>query len=504
MPPTTRNQESAGKDHTVRIAIGEFAHETNTFCPGLTPLEQFQRRHWATGDEIFEQHHGVRDPLGGMIAAAEADGITVVPIFATSTEPSATIAQSAYNTIRDNLINGITAAGDLDALVLSLHAAGVTEGSDDLEGTLLSEVRAAVGPDLPIVVTLDLHGHTTRAMVDNANVLLYCHEYPHVDGYDRGLEAMRLAAAIARGDSRPVTHLETLPMLIPPATTRHGPSKAMNDLCFAWEARSGIIDAAFVHGFPHTDVSTVSAAILVTTENDPELAATAARELSDQLWAMREDFRQSLPNATEAIAQALAAEARPVVVAEVSDNPGGGAPGDGTHLLRALLAANEPETCFGFVADAETAAQAHAAGAGATISVRLGGKTDDLHGAPLEAEAYVKCLTDGQFRYTTPMGAGRLGNLGPMARLVIGNVDVLVSSVRTQTLDSEVFLLHGIDVTRYRVVALKSHQHFLGGFQHLAGLIIRSDTPGLTTSNLHDLPYQRVPRPIWPLDDVQR
>jgi microcystin degradation protein MlrC len=218
---------------------------------------------------------------------------------------------------------------------------------------------------------------------------------------------------------------------------------------------------------------------------------------------MRDEFLQVLPDAVMAVEEAIASESRPVVIAEVSDNPGGGAPGDGTHLLRALLAANEPQTCFGFVADPETARQAHAAGTGAMIPVRLGGKTDDLHGAPIAADAYVKCLTDGKFHYTTPMGAGRLGNLGPMARLVIGNVDVLVSSVRTQTLDSEVFLLHGIDVTRYRIVALKSHQHFLAGFQHLAGHIIRADTPGLTTSNLHHLPYQRVPRPIWPLDDVK-
>ena len=109
--------------------------------------------------------------------------------------------------------------------MLTLHAAGVTEASDDLEGTLLGEVRAAVGPELPIVVTLDLHGHTTRAMVDNATALLYCHEYPHVDAYERGEEAMRLAARIVRGESRPVMHLKTLPMLIPPSTTaRRGPA----------------------------------------------------------------------------------------------------------------------------------------------------------------------------------------------------------------------------------------------------------------------------------------
>ncbi|MDP9363047.1 MAG: MlrC C-terminal domain-containing protein, partial [Chloroflexota bacterium] len=172
-----------------------------------------------------------------------------------------------------------------------------------------------------------------------------------------------------------------------------------------------------------------------------------------------------------------------------------------THLLRALLAADQPGTCFGFVADPETAAQAHAAGEGAEIDVRLGAKTDDLHGTPIEARARVERLTDGRFRYSTPMGAGRQADLGPMARLRIGNVDVLVSSVRTQTLDAEVFALHGIDVTKQRVVALKSHQHFRAGFEPIAGTIIRADPPGLTTSNLAQLPYRRVRRPLWPLDD---
>jgi microcystin degradation protein MlrC len=263
-----------------------------------------------------------------------------------------------------------------------------------------------------------------------------------------------------------------------------------------------VLDCNFTHGFPHTDVSVIASSVLVTTDGDPELAKRAADDIVALILATLENFRQPLPGADEAIAQALAATALPVVVAEVSDNPGGGAPGSGTHLLRALLAADQPRTCFGFIWDPETARQAHAAGAGATISVTLGGFTDELHGSPITAEAYVKVLSDGRFRLTNPMGAGGLVDLGPMARLVIGNVDVIVGSARAQTLDDELFLLHGIDVRRMRVVALKSHQHFRGGFQQIAGTIIRADTPGFTTSNLSDLPFRNIRRPIWPLDPL--
>lgn len=486
----------------MRFVIGEFAHETNTFCPGFTEIDAFHLRHWQVGDEIIEQNRGVRRELGGMIAAADRLGVELYPTLATSAEPSATISRSAYVTIRDELFSRIQAAGEVDAICLAIHGAGTADGIDDLEGTLLSELRTVVGNEVPVVVTLDLHGNTTQTMLDNANLLLYCHQYPHVDGYDRGEEVVELAVKLVNGEINPVMHLIRLPATIPPSTTFVGPAKAVNERCFDWETKLGIIDANFTHGFPHTDVPIIATSILVTADGDADLAKRAAEDLAEYVLENLEGFRQSLPGADEAIAQALAATELPVVVAEVSDNPGGGAPGSGTHLLRALLAANEPNTAFGFIWDRDTAAQAHEAGVGAIIRVRLGGFTDDLHGAPIEADAYVKALTDGQFRLTNPMGAGSLVRLGKMARLVIGNVDVIVGSERTQTLDSEVFLLHGIDVTRYRVVALKSQQHFRGGFAHIAGTIIRADTPGFTTSNLSLLPFQRITRPIWPLDPL--
>lgn len=484
----------------MRIAIGEFAHETNTFRAGTTPVEAFQRRHWLSGDEIVAGHRGVRDSLGGMLDAAERLGIEVVPTFATSTEPSATIARAAYDEIRDRLIDGIRAAGEIDALCLALHGAGVAEGIDDLEGTLLGEIRAVVGPDLPVVVTLDLHGNQTPAMVEHAGVLLNCHLYPHTDMYERGVEAVELAQQIVEGSLKPVMHMITLPMTIPPSTTMLGPAQAINELCWEWESGPGVVDVSFVHGFPHTDIPNINVTVVATTNDDPALAERAATAVAQAIWERRDEFLAPLPGAEEAVQQAMESDTQPVVIAEVSDNPGGGAPGDGAHLLRALLAANPERAAFGFIADPEVAKQAHEAGVGAEIDVRLGGKSDDLHGAPIETRAYVKCLTDGRFVYTTPMGAGQKVDLGLMARLVIGNVDVLVSTIRTQTLDAEVFLLHGIDVRRYAIVALKSQQHFRAGFVDIAGEIIRSDTGGSTSSNLDTLPFQRVSRPIWPLD----
>ncbi len=486
----------------MRFAIGGFVHETNTFCPGFTELEAFQSTFWCEGDQIVTRNRGVRNDLGGMIAAAERLGIELAPTLATTTQPSATVSRHAYETIRDTLFARLLAAGPVDAICLALHGAGSADAMEDMEGTFLTELRALVGGEIPILISLDLHGNTTDAMLKHATGAFYCHEYPHIDIYDRGVEIVEIAARIVRGEIQPVMHLLRLGLIIPPSTTFSGPASVINQRCFKWEQQPGVIDCNFTHGYPHTDVSLICSSVLVTTNGDPALAETVANDVAALILATLEDFRQTLPNAETAMAQALAATAVPVIVAEVSDNPGGGAPGDGTHLLRALIHANQSKTCFGFIWDPATAAQAHTAGPGARIEITLGGFTDALHGAPITTSAYVKTVTDGKFILVNPMGAGRQVDLGSMARLVIGNVDVIVGSKRAQTLDAQLFLLNGIDVRDYRVVALKSQQHFLGGFQDIAGTIIRCDTPGLTTSKLDQLPYKNILRPIWPLDPL--
>jgi microcystin degradation protein MlrC len=487
-------------DAKLRFAIGGISHETNTFCAGLTTVDDFKRREWQHGQEVIDGHRGVRDDLGGMIDAADRLGIEVVPTFSATTEPSGTIAADALATMLEELLAGLRAAGTVDAVCLALHGAGVAEGEDDIEGAIIEAVRELIGPDTPLIVTLDLHGNLTERMVQHADALLVCHLYPHTDMYERGVEAVELAARMVRGEAKPAMHITILPMMIPPSTTNVGPAHAINELCYEWESAPGMIDCTFVHGFPHTDVPVMAISVVAIADGDGELARRASRAVAHRIWETRDDFVTPLPSPAEAIEQALNTDGRPVVIAEVSDNSGGGAPADGTHLLRAMLEADLHDACFGFLCDPEVAAQAHAAGTGATIDIRLGAKTDQLHGTPIETSAYVKCLTDGRFILQTPMGRGALVDRGPMARLVIGGVDVIVSTTRSQTLDPEVFLLHGIDVTRYKIVALKSQQHFRAGFEPVAARIIRTDPPGATASNLHSFTFERAPRPIWPLD----
>jgi microcystin degradation protein MlrC len=484
-----------------RIAIGEISHETNTFCAPTT-LEMFKKRMWCRGDEVIAKTRGVRTYLGGMIDAGERLKVTLVPTFAASTEPWGTITREAYDAMVGELLDGLRRAMPLDAVCLGLHGAGVADGVPDLESAVLEAVRGVVGPAMPIAVTLDLHGNITPRTVELATGLFCVHEYPHTDAFERGQEAMEFLVDVLSSKVRPTMAIEVLPLMIPASTTRLEPAKSINDLCFQWEREPRILHCTFIHGFVQTDIPDVAATVVAVADGDRALAQRAVRSIGKAIWQQREAFQKKFPQPEEAVAQAVRASASggPVIVNELSDNPGGGAPGDGTHLLRAMLDARLTDSAFGTLYDPEVAAAVHQAGVGSTIRVRLGGKTDTMHGEPIEADAYVKALTDGRFKLSTPMGRGMPVDLGKMARLVCGGVDIVVASDRTQVLDPEPFLLHGIDVTRCRIVGLKSSAHFRAGYDQLAKAIITTDPPGLSTSLLTRFPYKRVRRPIYPLD----
>ncbi|MCP5024921.1 MAG: M81 family metallopeptidase [Actinomycetia bacterium] len=492
----------------MRIAVGGIEHETNTYAVdsfGTTPAEAFAQRR---GPRL-ERLRGTRSYVGGMYAAADAAGYEIVPCLFAWCQPSGTIERAGFEVMAGELLADIEAALPVDAVVLDLHGAGVVEGIDDLEGHLASRVRDLVGPDLPVVSTLDLHGNVTQEMGDAIDLMLGVHEYPHVDMFERGVEAVESLPDLVSGRWQPVTHVERLPLLLPTSTTDHGPAADIRDSCLAAEAHPDVLDCTFFHGFPYTNIPQVGASVVVTTNNDADLARRVAADIATTVWDRRNDFRaESLtPEIALRRAVAAAAEGGPVVVNETSDNPGGGTPGDATHVLQAMidmgLADELDRVAYGCIYDPAVAEQAHGAGTGSTIQVRLGGKHDDLHGAPVETSAYVKTLTDGDFIYSSPMLAGTQSGWGPTARLQIGGrdgLDVIVTSTRSQVFDREVFELCGIDVRRYDLVVLKSSQHFRAGFADLATDIITADSPGLSTLDVTVFDHGRADGPRWPID----
>lgn len=484
----------------MRIAIGEFSHEANTFIRDEVQIDYVKHLGWHHGDALMADNRGYRTYLGGMIEAASSHDVEVLPTFAASAGASGTLARDAYEQVRDELLSAIEAVLPVDAICLALHGAGIANGYDDVEGDILQRLRAIVGSELPIVVTLDLHGNITQEMVDHSNLLLGVNYYPHIDMYDRGIEAVIRAIQIVRGEIAPTAHLALPPMLIPSTTSEDPSIETINQACWAWEAKPGVLDCTFFHGFGWTDLPRAGVSVYAATNNDPELAKQAAEDVAAFIWSRRDTFLVDPVSPAEAIKRALAVEGQPVVINDGADDPGGGAPGDGTYLLQAMLDAGLDNACFGFMVDPDVAEQAHTAGADSTIRIRLGGKIDDWHGDTIETEAYVKTVTDGRFVHSTPMSAGSPADYGKCARLQIGGIDVIVSSFRTQTIDEEIFLLHGIDIRRYKIVGLKSSDHFRAGFRPIAAAIIGCHTRGLVSPDFTTFPYKRLQRPMWPLD----
>ncbi|MEF3311355.1 M81 family metallopeptidase [Paenibacillus sp. GYB004] len=489
----------------MRFLIGQLMHETNTFSNVTTTEDAFRQREWAYGEAFRENHREVSSFVGGMLDEAARLAIEAVPVFGAAAVPSGIIARAAYERMKRELLLGIEAAGACDAVCLALHGAGVAEGVDDIEGDLLRAVRERIGSEVPLVVTLDLHANLTPLMVEHADLLIGNREYPHIDSYERGQEAVGLARQVAAGELRPVMHLAKPPLLIPTIGTDFEPIRSINADCREAELSSvNVLNCTFYHGFPYADVDEAGVAVLVIANGDRSLAERTAETLASRVIGYKPQFYPKPPSPEEGIELALRSEARPIVLNETSDNPGAGTPGDGTYLLRAMLGRKLPEACFAFIYDPQTAEQAHAAGVGATIDIRLGGKTDELHGAPLELRAYVKALTDGRFVTTSPMGRGARSDLGKSVRFQAEGLDFIVCSVRNQVFDEQIFLLHGIDIRTKKIVGLKSSHHFRAAFEPLCERIITVDSPGLSMFDFTGFRYERVKRPIFPLDrDVE-
>ena len=482
-----------------RVGLVGLEHETNTFREGRTGLDDFVV---LRGSEI-ERERGRRTYAAGMLDGIAAIGATAVPLVIAGAQPSGVIARGAYEAIRDEIVAAIRDAR-VDAVACQLHGAGVVEGIDDLEADLGRTIRAAVGPDVPVVGSLDLHANLTPATLEPYDALSCVRYYPHVDMYERGRESVEWLAHRLAGQ-RLETAVVPLPwLLLPTATTVEGPARAIA-LCDAVESHPGVLDATFVHGFPLADGPQVGCSVLVTTIAGVADASATARALAADIWRLRGlchvemfDVRDAVAVAKDEAATAAAAgDLRPVVLAETSDNPGGGGVGDGTHLLRALIDA-DVTAVFASIVDPLVAVAAREAGIGARVRVALGGRLDPSSGTPVEAVAEVLAVGDGRY---TVRGVGWEVDLGASALVRIGPVDVVVTSGNQQVFDDGPFTIHGVDVRARRIVALKSANHFRAYYERIARRVVPVLGPGLS-HQASTLPWERVRRPIWPIDDL--
>ena len=428
----------------------------------------------------------------------------LVPTLLANATPGGTIEESAYRRLKAMLLERLRAVLPVDGVLLDLHGAMVTDDHQDAEGDIISFVRDLVGQSVPIVATLDLHANITALMAEQADVLIGYDTYPHVDMGDRGVEALNLIADTAAGVVRPTMAYRQLPLItMPPLQcTLRQPMHRLLERLHAIESEAGVLTATLSMGFPFGDIHDTGVSVLVTTDGDGPLAETKARALADEVWQERDEFGVDLTPVREVLRYVREEATGLVVLADGSDNPGGGGPSDGTVILRALLDEGTEGTVVGVLCDPETVAQAHEAGVGATIDAVISGKTDRLHGDPVRTQAYVRTLGDGEFVYRGPMGRGARGHLGRTAVLVIAGTEVVISARRDQLRDAEMLRTVGIEPLHRRLLAVKSAVHFRADIGTLAERIFDADTPGVHRPDLSSYTYRRVRRPIYPLDDM--
>lgn len=482
----------------LRIAVAGFQHETNTFAPMPATWDEFVTPGgWpglSTGQTLVEAVKGANLPAAGAIDALKAEGHEVVPLSWASASPSAQVTRDAYDRYWKVFTGELGKAGTFDALYLDLHGAMVAEHLDDGEGEFLSRVRKLVGPGLPVVASLDLHANVSRAMVDNADALVAYRTYPHVDMAETGGRAARLLAEIAATGKRPAKAFRQLPYLVPLSWQSSFIAPADGIYAEVKAGEGGAVGALSLNmGFPLADIADCGPSVLAygASQEDADAAAGAIEKL---MLAKESAFAGRLYSPDEAVAEAMRIARRaskPVVLADTQDNSGGGAPSDSVGLLEAMVRARAPGCAIGLLFDPESAAQAHQAGEGAEVTLKLGGKRVPGH-KPLEATFRVRKLGDGNFTASGPFYGGSRMKLGPMALLELNGVGVVVSSRKLQAADKEIFRHVGIEPAQQKILGLKSSVHYRADFQPIAETILVVEAPGVVHADPAKLTWKKL------------
>jgi microcystin degradation protein MlrC len=491
----------------MRIAVGGVLHETSTFIRTPTTLADFENGLGLyRGGQIVEQFRGTNTCIGGFLDGAEQHGFQAVPLLWGFAYPSGLVRRGDYDALKaeflDRLRQAEEKAGPVDGALLDLHGAMVIEGIDDGDGDFIAAVRAALGPDRPIIVAQDLHANHTPLRVQAADALVGYDTYPHVDMADRGREAADLIVRRLRGEIRPVAALRQLPLFwgTRSQVTAHPPMDEVMRRVHELERRPGVLSVTIATGFPWADVPDVGSSVIAVADGDRGLAQRTADELGDWVWEHRNRWHHPLVTVREAIAAGERVGKYPILLADHGDNTGGGAPGDSTEVLLTLIDLKLRDALLLYLVDPAVAQAAHAAGVGARIEVQVGGKSDPIQGPPVPMNAEVVALSDGKFKYDGPMYAGLTGNLGPSAWLRQEGVSVVVVTGRMQPLDTAFARSLGIDCRRMRYIAVKSAAHFRSGFEPIAGSIHNVDAAAILTHDFSKLTYRKRTRPVFPVE----
>jgi microcystin degradation protein MlrC len=481
----------------MRIFTACLGTETHTWAPLPTDTKAYEDTYLVRGGDHPEAVNMFGVPLQIWRGHADAKGWETVESLCAFATPSGLVVKRTYETYRDEILADLKNAMPVDAVMLSLHGAMVADGYDDCQDDLVHCVRGIVGPDVFIGCELDLHCHITKRFVENTNAFVIFKEYPHIDFAERAEEIWTIMERTLAGDVKPVISTFDCRMIELFHTTRE-PMRSFVDGMAALEGQDGVLSVSLGHGFPWANIPHVGARMVVITDDRKDHGDRLAEELGRKLWTLRDSIVPSVVEMDDAIDQALAFDAGPVVFGDAADNPGGGAAGDSTFIAHALIARGITNAAIGGIWDPVAVDICKGAGVGAKLGLRLGGKAGPWSGDPLDLQVTVKAVFDDMIADGLGNSTRRMGNT---VTLEADGIEYVVHAVRTQNFHPSFFANAGIDYAARKILVVKSMQHFYSNYAAISDKVIYVSTPGVVDHNIRRLPLERAARPVWPLDD---
>ena len=481
----------------MKLFGASLATETNTFSPVPTGLRSFLVAR--KGD--YSTYPPFRDSVVALWGKLSRErGYEYVESLIAAAEPAGKTLKKVYEDFRNEILADLRATLPVDAVLLDLHGAMVANGYDDCEGDLIQHVREIVGASVPIGLELDLHCHISELMVEQATAIITYKEYPHTDTADRAVELFNLIVDTVEGKVKPAMSLFDAGMIALYYPTQE-PMKSYVDKLKALEGKDGVLSVSLGHGFPWGDVPDLGTKTLVITDNDPASASELAESLGRELYAMREQAVPHYYTIDGALDYALAAQGMPIVIADVSDNAGGGAMSDSTFLLKRMLERGITNVAIGCIWDPIAALVAIEAGEGAQLDLRVGGKMGVMSGDPVDLRVTVGKIALKALQYFGPDDNIQEVPIGDSVAVSANGIDIVLISTRTQTFSPHVFTNVGIDPAKKKILIVKSTQHFYARFAPIAAEVIYVAAPGAVAPTFKTIPYVVASHDRWPMTD---
>lgn len=497
------------------IGVAGISHESNSFNIDKTRIEDFNIKTGADIKEKANSFYAARNSKttsAGYIEGARLFGMELYPTIVTGATPKGPVTDQAFNTMMKEILSDLRSGPKLQGILLNLHGAMIVESYPSGDEEIVRRVREAFGKTMPIVVTHDFHANITPKMIEYSTVLITFKENPHLDTYERGLQAAEIMSKIVKGEVKPVQRIVKPPMVYNIAfqNTFAKPLLPVVDASKELEKMPGILAVSVSGGYQYGDVPWMGPSIVVVTDNDQETADTEAKRLADMLWDTRESTRVNNPTPRDAVKMAIQHQGRPVILIDMGDNIGGGSTGDSTFLLEELMKQGAQGWAM-VIADPAAYKVAEKAGVGNTFDFEVGGKTDDLHGKPVRIKGEVRSLNVGRYLETEVRhGGGRYWNMGNTAVIQVegSSLDepnlVLLTTKRASPNSAHIFTSNGVYVERQKILVVKGAIAPRAAYEPFASILLSVDSPGATAINPSWFKYYQIREGLFGIEKSKK